>query len=522
MTDPHTTAALDVISKIRAAKATKLEAEAREFMQAAEFADLYDKDWHAIEYPNGVVSFGERLLRLGGEGTPLVAEFCVLELGAALGMPEEEAHSLVADALALRGRFPKTWAVLGEGRLRVWQVRHVVGKTSDLPVELCARIDAQVAGFGASMGKRALENMIDAIVLKHSPEAAQTAHDAELARRHVYIDRLGEGVTREIHARVDVPTAIHLDAQLNRIATIVGQAQLRKAGNEASDTMDPRDVRRALALGILATPARALHLLQESLIDTLDDTELAATDVDAPRSEVGQEPSLGIGCPMASSPAHTCGQVTVDPIKLLPRAQLIVHVTDASLKDGGIARVEGVGPVLTTWLTELLADSHVTVRPVLAPDQKWATEAYEIPEAMREWIALRNPTSVFPFSTRNSRNLDIDHTIPWAPPRPAAVPEDGPPGDGSPDGGSPHEDPLDVLPDRDPPDGDLPLTRPGNLGPLTRRPHRARTHARWRVAQPCPGIFIWSSPLNFVYLVTPSHTWQIHDPTESFTVPAAA
>ncbi|WP_179229122.1 DUF222 domain-containing protein [Parenemella sanctibonifatiensis] len=521
MTDPHTAAALEVISEIRAARQERLEAEAREFMKVAEFADLYDADWYAIEYPGGSGPVGERLVRPGGEGTPLVGEFCVLELGAALGISGDEAHLLLADSLALRGRFPKTWTVLGEGKLRVWQVRRLIGETRELPVELCTKIDAQVAEFGTSMGKQALKNLLEAIVLEHSPETAQTAHEAQLAGRHVTIDHRGDGVVREIHASVDVTTAIHLDAQLNRIATIIGQSQLhtRSAEAKAGDvpaTMDPHDIRRAVALGILATPARALHLLQDSLIDQLDDVELAsAPDEDHlhDSATVGAaEQTNATGCPVASSPAHTCGQVTVDPAKLLPKAQLVVHVTDTSLKDGGIARVEGVGPVLTRWLKDLLADSHITVRPVLAPDQAWATEAYEIPEAMREWVTLRNPRSMFPFSNRNSGHLDIDHTQPWNLP-PLAILPDPDTQDGDP-------------PDRHPPDGhppeDLPPTRPSNLAPLARREHRAKTYAGWHVVQPSPGILLWTSPLGFQYLVTASHCWLIHDPNDTIRATTVA
>ncbi|WP_179229194.1 DUF222 domain-containing protein [Parenemella sanctibonifatiensis] len=545
MTDPHT-AALEVISEIRAARQERLEAEAREFMKVAEFADLYDADWYAIEYPNGPGPVGERLVRPGGEGTPLVGEFCVLELGAALGISGDEAHLLLADSLALRGRFPKTWTVLGEGKLRVWQVRRLIGETRELPVELCTKIDAQVAEFGTSMGKQALKNLIEAIVLEHSPETAQTAHEAQLAGRHVSIDHRGDGVIREIHASVDVTTAIHLDAQLNRIATIIGQSQLRnrQADTTTGDvpaTMDPREIRRALALGILATPARALHLLQESLIDQLDDADLASAPDEGhlhDSATVGAvEQTNATGCSMAGSPTHLCGQVTVDPTKLLPKAQLVVHVTDASLKDGGVARVEGVGPVLTSWLKDLLADSHVTVRPVLAPDQAWATEAYEIPEAMREWVTLRNPTSIFPFSTRNSRKLDIDHTIPWAPTRPTTARDGGQEltvrdsgiaslrESATPMTGAPTR--LTGVPDPDPDDrarsnADPPLTRLENLGPLDRKPHRAKTHGGWQVCQPSPGVFIWTSPLGLKYLVTPSHTWLIHDPNESISVASAA
>ncbi|WP_179229321.1 DUF222 domain-containing protein [Parenemella sanctibonifatiensis] len=521
MTDAHTTATLQVISEIRAARQEKLQAEAREFMKVAEFADLYDADWYAIEYPNGPGPVGERLVRPGGEGTPLVGEFCVLELGAALGMSGDEAHVELAHALALRGRFPKTWTVLGEGKLRVWQAHHLINQTSELSVELCTKIDAQVAEFGTSMGKQALKNLIEAIVLEHSPETAQTLHEAQLAGRHVTIDHRGDGVVREIHASVDVATAIHLDAQLNRLTTILGQSQLhnRQADTTAGDvpaTMDPRDIRRAVALGILATPARALHLLQDSLIDQLDDAELASAPDENhlhDSATVGAaEQTNATGCPMASSPAHTCGQVTVDPTKLLPKAQLVVHVTDASLKDGGVARVEGVGPVLTSWLKDLLADSHVTVRPVLAPDQAWATEAYEIPEAMREWVTLRNPRSMFPFSNRNSGHLDIDHTQPWALPPLAILPDPDPP-----DGEPPCGDPPDQKPGHN-----LPQTRPGNLAPLARREHRAKTHAGWHVVQPSPGILLWTSPLGFQYLVTASHCWLIHDPHDTINEDAAA
>ncbi|OYN91078.1 hypothetical protein CGZ91_06365 [Parenemella sanctibonifatiensis] len=83
------TAALEVISSIRAARLERLQAEAREFMRVAEFADLYDADWYATRYPGGSGTLGERLAHLAGDGTPLVAEFCVLELSAALGMAEE-------------------------------------------------------------------------------------------------------------------------------------------------------------------------------------------------------------------------------------------------------------------------------------------------------------------------------------------------------------------------------------------------------------------------------------------------
>ncbi|WP_460766029.1 hypothetical protein [Mariniluteicoccus flavus] len=42
----------------------------------------------------------------GGPGTPGVAEFLALELGPALHLSPESAHTLIADVLNLRHRLP--------------------------------------------------------------------------------------------------------------------------------------------------------------------------------------------------------------------------------------------------------------------------------------------------------------------------------------------------------------------------------------------------------------------------------
>jgi hypothetical protein len=49
----------------------------------------------------------ERLVLLGGEGTPEVAEFAAAELGAELQMSPWAAAQLIGDALDLRHRLPR-------------------------------------------------------------------------------------------------------------------------------------------------------------------------------------------------------------------------------------------------------------------------------------------------------------------------------------------------------------------------------------------------------------------------------
>ncbi|MGB7964501.1 MAG: hypothetical protein WCF12_16280, partial [Propionicimonas sp.] len=94
-------------------------------------------------------------------------------------------------------------------------------------------------------------------------------------------------------------------------------------------------------------------------------------------------------------------------------------------------------------------------------------DAYEIPARIRRAVLLRHPWEVFPYSARPSPRLDLDHTRPcrW----------DGTPGQ----------------------------TDPDNLGPLSRKVHRAKTRAGWRLRQPRPGLFVWRSPLGRRYWITP-------------------
>ncbi|MGB3956375.1 MAG: hypothetical protein WBL05_14025, partial [Brooklawnia sp.] len=51
-----------------------------------------------------------------------------------------------------------------------------------------------------------------------------------------------------------------------------------------------------------------------------------------------------------------------------------------------------------------------------------------------------------------------------------------------------------------------------NLGPLSRFTHRAKTFGGWQLQQPEPGVFHWTSPAGYQYLVTADGTTRIHMP----------
>lgn len=92
-----------------------------------------------------------------------------------------------------------------------------------------------------------------------------------------------------------------------------------------------------------------------------------------------------------------------------------------------------------------------------------------VPRPIREHVQVRDRYDVFPYGTSSARSCDLDHTVPFV-------------------------------------EGESGQTRPSNLGPHSRRAHRAKTHGGWRLDQPRPGVFWWTSPRGQVHRVGPDGT----------------
>ncbi len=57
-------------------------------------------------------------------------------------------------------------------------------------------------------------------------------------------------------------------------------------------------------------------------------------------------------------------------------------------------------------------------------------------------------------------------------------------------------------------------SRIGNYGPMIGLHHRIKTHGRWQVRQPFPGIYLWRDPHGATYLVDHTGTRRLpHHPT---------
>jgi hypothetical protein len=60
----------------------------------------------------------------------------------------------------------------------------------------------------------------------------------------------------------------------------------------------------------------------------------------------------------------------------------------------------------------------------------------------------------------------------------------------------------------------------GNLAWLSRLPHRLKTHGRWRLRQPTPGVMQWRSPHGYWYRVDHQGTHPLGKETEPGQPPA--
>jgi hypothetical protein len=426
--------ASDLLRVIRERRAAENQAAADQLVLAAQWADL-----HPPESIHDAASFTtagcEHEEPIAGDGCPLVAEFCVSELGGVLGLSTTAAKKLIGQALELRHRLPRLWAQVQAGRVPAWKARAVAETTihslPSLTREAAGFVDAQVAAVAGKVSPAQLDRLVAEAIKRFDLATPDPAADPEdgwlhVDPRHVTID------TRDVHyagtmrveAEIDIADALDLDRALAQGA----------ATQSALGSTESLDVRRAKALGDLARTQTALDL-------------------------------------------HTSGAGTVakteDADRLPPAREVVLHAHfDATLDGlstvfGPTGRLEeGQRLVLLDQVKSWCADTRtkVTVKPVIDLNTQLHSDAYKIPDRIREHVILRDRTCVFPWCTRPARRCDVDHVIPHDPDAEAeGRPQPGP-------------------------------TQTDNLACLCRGHHRLKTHSAWRHAMVEPGVFEWTSP----------------------------
>ena len=352
--------ARDLLALARSQKAAEDRASAELLVTAARWADL-----HPPESIHDAAAFTvpgcQHEEPIAGEGAPLVAEFCLAELGAVLGISSTAAKKLVGHALELRHRLPRLWAQVQAGRVPAWRARSVaevtIHATPSLTREAAGSVDAQVAAVAGRVGPaQLLDRLVAEAIRRYGLAAVDPAADPvdgylHVDPRHATIhdDDVHFAGTMRMEAGFDIADALDVDRVLAH------GAEMRKAlGWRRSE---PLAARRAKALGDLARTQTALALYA--------DGRAAARDAD--RLPVAREVVL-----------HAHFDASMDGL---------------STVFGSTGRMEeGQRLVLLAQVKDWCADSRtkVTIKPVIDLNAQLSTPAYEVPDRIREQVILRD------------------------------------------------------------------------------------------------------------------------------------
>ena len=365
-------AASELLASIRAARKVEDAASARQLVLAARWADL-----HPPESIHSAATFTvpgcEHEEPIAGQGAPLVAEFCLAELGTVLGISTTAAKKLVGHALELRHRLPRLWAQVQAGRVPAWRARAVAEAT----IHTTPGADGRGRGVRGRAGRRrrrsgrcgaagpARRGGDQAFDLADVDPAADPEDGyLHVDPRHATIhdDDVHFAGTMRLEAELDIADALDLDRALAH-----GAESLKALGSDAS-----LDARRSAALGDLARTQTAL--------------DLAGAGADRQHLPAAREVVLHAHFDVSAVGART----VFDPTGRMEEGQRLVLLDQ--VKD---------------WCSD--SRTKVTVKPVIDLNSQLSTPAYEVPDRIREQVILRDRTCVFPWCTRPARGCDIDH-----------------------------------------------------------------------------------------------------------------
>lgn len=148
-----------------------------------------------------------------------------------------------------------------------------------------------------------------------------------------------------------------------------------------------------------------------------------------------------------------------------PSIRVTVPIS-ALLGDQSVAAMlEGYGAISAADARRIAADPRSTWRRLLTDPAsgrvlEFGRRSYRPPAELADLVRARDETCVMPTCGARAQYCDLDHTVPFE------------------HGGA---------------------TAPGNLGALCRHHHLLKTHAGWRLEQPEPGEFTWTTPTGRVW-----------------------
>ncbi|MGN6129776.1 MAG: DUF222 domain-containing protein [Nocardioidaceae bacterium] len=242
----------EILAAVESLNRRQMQIQAQLFRYAYDFAILHDSETLRHVRGGGVLPGTERAIALGGEGTPLVAEFAAVELGARMQMGPVAAGYYLADALDVWHRLPKIAARLDAGEIKVAYARLVAKETRHLSAEAAARVDADMAPFADERlpWTRFCDRLAGRIVAA-DPELAARREAEAAARQSVRSARRSAHGLKGFHVKAPVALVVRFEATIAYVAEALA----------ALGDPETLEQRRIKAWAILANPTQAVELL---------------------------------------------------------------------------------------------------------------------------------------------------------------------------------------------------------------------------------------------------------------------
>ncbi len=424
----------DLLTAVRAARTARDAADVRLLVLAVQWAER-----HTPTPPPGTRSRSRSsktspvsTARIAEDhewlGLPTLRWDTAASFAAALAMSTASGKAFIRDALVLAVRMPKVWARVLAGDVAAWRARRIAQAVLGEPDDVTTHVDTTIAPTAGQIGPVLLERALDEAMLRLHPEERELQQLADLDARYAHLDEstYNHSGIAEYIIRGDWSDLKAFDDTITTLAAALAQTGCEETGSEES-----LDVRRSIAVGILADPEAALALLHRP---------------PAPQTpaKAKAKAKRRIILDLDLHPDHLAG---LDPVILDKQGR-------ATLEQ--IIRTWCARPDLNVWVRPIRHCGGCTHCPTDTKSGE-KTDTYTPSTRDRETVTRRDRHCVFPHCTRPAAACDTDHIVPFD-----------------------HTDPTRGGP-----------TNPSNLAALCRHHHRLKTHAGWTYTMIEPGTYLW-------------------------------
>jgi hypothetical protein len=416
-----------------------------EAIDAADLIDVLDSVDRVIELGDMRSSFAaqqfvqidamhlERLAdaeRHGRALTDVIERSLRLELAAALRITEYAANELISVADALVHRYPAALESLNRARMTERHASILVDGLDSVEPELRVSLEARAIALAEAepVGtfRRALRKLIDAA----RADTLAERHEEALRKRRVVVEA-GEDGMAWVHAHLPAVEAHAIHDRVTRMSKVLAAVE--------GETRTLDQLRADVLCDLLIDGTTRIH-------------------------------------PSEASGIRASVTVTVPALALLDSSE--------GSGAGGIAVVEGVGPIPIARARELCGGADGWMRVLTHPETgvvlSVGRDRYRPPPALRRLVRWRADRCMAPGCGMPASRCEIDHSIAW---------EHG---------------------------GETSLH---NLCPLCKGHHIVKHHGDWTVRHIEGGALEWTSPAGRRYVVQPERRVPVFRPVDEGNAP---